>query len=176
MRMMSCKNKCSAGITITSDASGSWGCGAFACSGEWFQLYWPALWSGVHITVKELVPIVIACAVWGKNWQGKTVRFRCDNAAVVAIINSGRSKEPTVIHLMRCLSFFLAHFNVFIFSEHLPGKQNEAADSLSRDKVGSFFVQVPGAHKEARTSSHSPTTRLDLNKLLRSVKAAQSAF
>ena len=75
--------------TITSDASGRWGCGAFTDSGEWFQFRWPAEWEGVHITSKELLPIVAACAVWGHLWQGCTVRCLCDNAAVVAIVHRG---------------------------------------------------------------------------------------
>ena len=53
--------------TITSDASGRWGCGAFTDRGEWFQFRWPAEWSSVHITAKELLPIVVACAVWGNS-------------------------------------------------------------------------------------------------------------
>ncbi len=57
-----------AGATVTSDASGGWGCGAFC---KWFMLQW--LESGI-ITVKELVPIVIAAAVWGSEWKGKTVK------------------------------------------------------------------------------------------------------
>lgn len=49
---------------ITSDASGSWGCGA-TYANLWFQVEWPAEWSSVSITPKELVPIVIATALWG---------------------------------------------------------------------------------------------------------------
>ena len=49
--------------TLTSDASGNWGCGAYSSEGEWFQLKWPEAWSEVHITVKELLPIVIAVAL-----------------------------------------------------------------------------------------------------------------
>ena len=49
--------------TLTTDASGSWGCGAFTSSGQWFQFAWPEVWKGVHITVKELLLIVVACAV-----------------------------------------------------------------------------------------------------------------
>ena len=40
--------------TVTSDASGRWGCGAFTHSGEWFQFQWHKAWEHVHITVKEL--------------------------------------------------------------------------------------------------------------------------
>ena len=52
-------------MVLISDASGSWGCGAFACTGQWFQLKLPESWHDVHITVKELLPIVLAAAVWG---------------------------------------------------------------------------------------------------------------
>ena len=99
--------------TITSDASGRWGCGAFTEDGEWFQFCWPASWADVHITAKELLPIVVACAVWGHNWRGATVRCLCDNAAVVAIVRSGTSKDPLVMHLIRCLFSLLPRINCY---------------------------------------------------------------
>ena len=36
-------------VLLTSDASGSWGCGAYLVSGEWFQLELPSSWDDVHI-------------------------------------------------------------------------------------------------------------------------------
>ena len=104
---------------LTSDASGGWGCGAFTSKGEWFQLQWPESWASVHITVKELAPIVVACAIWGPGWRGKTVRCLCDNAAVVAILRSGTAKHPLVMHLMRCLSFFVAFDQLYLDARHL---------------------------------------------------------
>ena len=59
-------------ITLTSDASGNWGCGAYVGS-HWFMLPWMGRVQGAHITVKELVPIVIAAMMWGKEWKGETV-------------------------------------------------------------------------------------------------------
>ena len=88
-----------------------------------FQLLWPSSWTALHLTVKELAPIVMACAVWGKRWQGRSIRCICDNAAVVSIINSGSSRDATVMHLMRCLFFFQAVFSLSIHAVHLPGKQ-----------------------------------------------------
>ncbi len=79
-------------VVLTSDASGSWGCGAYTSTGRWFQLRLPSSWSDIHITAKELLPIVLATALWGRYWQGSSVTCRCDNMAVVAIVNSGRSK------------------------------------------------------------------------------------
>ena len=97
-------------------ASGSWGCGAFTSSGEWFQFVWLDSWSSVVITVKELFPIVNGLALWGKQWHGKTInwKWKCDNAAAVAIVNSGKSKDDRAMHLMRSLLFFLAHYNAFV--------------------------------------------------------------
>ena len=51
-------------MTLHTDASGTWGCGALLYP-QWFQLQWPEAWSSVAIMIKELVPIVLACAVWG---------------------------------------------------------------------------------------------------------------
>ena len=57
-------------VVITSDASGSWGCGAYLSSGKWFQLELPSSWDSIHITMKELLPIVIGAAVWGSMERG----------------------------------------------------------------------------------------------------------
>jgi len=48
---------------MTSDTSGSWGCGAYTLAGEWFQLELSESWVGVNITVKDRLPIVIEVAV-----------------------------------------------------------------------------------------------------------------
>ena len=93
---------------LTSDASGGWGCGAFAVPGEWLQVRWPESWKSIHITVKELLPIVIACALWGASWQGHTVECLCENTEVAPIVRSGTSKHPLAMHLFRCLSCLLS--------------------------------------------------------------------
>ena len=134
--------------TVTSDASGSWGCGAFSSTGEWFQLQWPGSWEKLHITIKELLPVVVSIAMWGSKWQGKMVRCRCDNAAVVAILNSGSSKDDRAMHLLRSLFLFIASYDVSIFAEHIAGVENKAADALSRGNHQSFLSQVPAARQE----------------------------
>ena len=85
-------------VTLTSDASGTWGCGAYVGK-HWSRLPWIGVILEAHITVKELVPIVIAALMWGQEWKGMLVRVRCDNAAVVAIVNSGSSRNSQAMHL-----------------------------------------------------------------------------
>ena len=103
-------------------------------------------WSSVHITVKELAPIVVACALWGNRWKGATVLCRCDNAAVVSIVNSGSSKDALAMHLMRSL-FFIATVNgISLYAQHIPGKHKTAADTLSCNHHPLFHQQVPLAN------------------------------
>ena len=82
--------------------SGSWGCGAF-WGPHWFQWQWEGRASDWTIAPKELLPIVCSLAIWGKHWSGSRVECRCDNAAVVAVVNSGKAKDSTLLHLLRCL-------------------------------------------------------------------------
>ena len=142
--MMTVVNKANPHCTVTSDASGKWGCGAF-CGPCWFQLRWTGPIAESHITVKELVPIVLAAAVWGRLWVGKTILARCDNAAMVAIINQGNSKEPECMHLMRCLSFIAAQFSFNMVASHIKGTENDLADAISRNNLGYFFSRYPQA-------------------------------
>ena len=134
--------------TLTSDASGLWGCGAFTDNGRWFQIQWPDEQRSVHITMKELLPIVLACAVWGHRWRGLTVRCLCDNAAVVAILKSGTSRHGLVMHLMRCLIFFIARHQLCLAPEHLASYLNTVADSLSRGNLPLFLQLVPRSSQQ----------------------------
>ena len=78
---------------VVSDASGRWGCGAYYAK-EWFQLSWVGSeMEEATIMVKELVPILVAVALWGKLWSGTSVMCRCDNQAVVAVITSRTSHD-----------------------------------------------------------------------------------
>ncbi len=91
------------------------------------------------ITAKELLPIVVAVAVWGKAWQGKAMVVRCDNMAVVAIVNSGSSREAEAMHLRRCLAFLEAKWAIQLWAEHVKGVDNEVADALSRNRRDLVF-------------------------------------
>ena len=105
-------------IVITSDVSRSWGCGAF-WQQKWFQCSWHVSWEIVDILAKELLPIVIAPAIWSKAWEGCTLLCCCSNVAVVAFINAGYCKHETAMRLLRCLFFIAAHFNFDLFGRYI---------------------------------------------------------
>ena len=133
----------STSIEVSSDASGTFGCGAFENTSSWFQLQWPESWQSVHITAKELIPIVIAAAVWGGQWSRKRICFRCDNMAVVDLLKSNTSQDRLLMHLLRCLAFYSAYFRFQCVAVHVPGIHNTAADALSRNNMSLFASLVP---------------------------------
>ena len=51
-------------VEVFSDASGSFGYGGIWAAQGWFQVQWQESWLAIDITAKELLPIVIASALW----------------------------------------------------------------------------------------------------------------
>ena len=53
-------------------------------------------------------------------------------------INKGSAKAPIVTHLLRCLWFFCAYFNITLTASHIHGVANTLADQLSRNRMVDF--------------------------------------
>ena len=130
--------------TVTSDASGSWGCGAFS-GPEWFHLPWTGMLADSHISIKELTPVVIAVTIWGKTWRSHTVQVLSDNSATLAAINNQTSSISESAHLLRCLAFLTAHYQCELVAKHIPGRHNTLADALSRNNLMLFRYLHPQA-------------------------------
>ena len=56
--------------------------------------------STLHITVKEMAPIIVAAITWGHNWKDVQVGAYCDNIAVVTALNSRSCKN--IFAICRC--------------------------------------------------------------------------
>ena len=130
-------------VHVFSDASGVFGCGAFDTQRGWFKFQWRSEWADRSIAVKEMVPVVVAAALWGRAWEGRRVCFHSDNLAVVMVLTKRSAKDRHLLALLRCL-FFLASFHKFQYSAvHVPGVYNTAADALSRSSITDFSPFVP---------------------------------
>ena len=129
--------------SFETDASGSWGAGA-VWNHHWFQLAWESdAEKQQNIATLELVPIVVSAAVWGKQWQGQSILCRCDNLAVVHAIGNRSCRDPSLMHLLRTLFFFEAHYHFALCAEHIAGVDNILADDLSRNNLSSFVQRCP---------------------------------
>ena len=116
-------------------------------------MQWPEDWRETNIAAKELVPVVIAAAVWGALWRGQHIRFHSDNMAVVAIMSSGTAGTPLLMHLLRCFSFYSAYYGFHHSCVHIPGVLNVAADALSRNNLSLFLSLAPQVPQSTIPSS-----------------------
>ena len=128
---------------VYSDASGSFGCGAFDVERGWFQFQWPDGWADRCIASKEMIPIIVAAALWGKLWSGKHICFHSDNMAVDAVLTKRSAKDDHLLGLLRCLFFYASYYKFHYSALHIPGIHNTAEDALSRTVINDFSSFVP---------------------------------
>ena len=96
------------------DTSGSWAAGAWHQQ-AWFQVCWNKRAHVLSIAAKEMIPIILACHMWGSTWSSCRVLCHCDNQVVVTCLCSHTSQDEDLMHLLRCLAFVEAKHTVFSF-------------------------------------------------------------
>ena len=135
------RDNCNIAIT-----SSTWGCGALH-EDKWFQLRWPETIQEAHITIKELVPVGLGLGLGLAlgHWKGKNVMSYCNNAAVVAIVNQGDSKEQEAMYPLHCLEFLKAKHQFLLYASHISGVNNDLANALSRNNLHYFMLHFPQA-------------------------------
>ena len=75
-----------------------------------YALVSAAMADHVDSPVKELVPIVIGTAIWGRLWHRGHVCFYTDNMAVVVILCKKSAQDPLAHQLLRRFFFiFMVH-------------------------------------------------------------------
>ena len=151
-----------ADFELSSDISGKLGFGVYN-NGAWFCRAWLPIQQPLGMAYKELFPIVLACHIWDQSWANKRIKFWCDNQSVVHILKSGTSKDEKMMHLVRTLFLVPAKFNFRVYAEHLPGKTNKIADSLSCFNLQELFHLVPDAHPTPVDLPESLLARLTCN-------------
>ena len=83
-----------------------------------------------------------AAVTWGHQWQGKWVKFMCDNQAIV---HAWQGQSPCLMNLIRNLLMFAAQHHFTITMQHFPGKTNSLADGISHKQFTKFFSLAPQA-------------------------------
>ena len=80
----------------------------------------------------EMLNIVIALRTWAKDWQHARIVLYCDNLAVVHVVETNRTKDTFLALCLRNIWLLPALNDVDIELKHIPGKNNQKADALSR--------------------------------------------
>ena len=53
----------------------------------------PRGFRGYSIVQLEILNIVVALKIWALLWKDQTIEIKCDNMAVVAVLNTGRARD-----------------------------------------------------------------------------------
>lgn len=86
----------------------------------------------VSIVHLEMLNVFIALQVWAKHFTNHTVVIHCDNAAVVSVLNSHKTRDMYLLACCRNIWLLLAQYNIRLVAVHVPGSDNIIADALSR--------------------------------------------
>ena len=55
-----------------------------------------------------MLNILVALRVWAKQWASKKILLKCDNQAVVSVLNSGKTQDLTLAAMARNINMLLA--------------------------------------------------------------------
>ena len=95
----------------------------------------------------EMLNILVAIRVWGQQWKSQKILIKCENQAVVSVLNAGKSSDRILSALARNFLFFCAKHDINLRLIHVLGKNNVVVDILSRwyeknTKHDIFFQKV----------------------------------
>ena len=88
--------------------------------------------NSLSITHLEMWNVLVALRIWGPKWASTNVKIKCDNQAVVSVINSGATKDQVLATMCRNVWLETAKNDINLILVHIPGKLNTCADLLSR--------------------------------------------
>ena len=85
----------------------------------------------------EMWNVLLEFRLWGHMWKRKQIGVKCDNQAVVSVINTGITRNNGLGALVRNIWFETALWDIKLKVVHIRGKDNSCADlliSLAHDR------------------------------------------
>ena len=108
------------------------------CGGIWKGCYFHAefpesiIEQKFHISVLEILLIIICLKLWIKNFKGQRIVVFCDCYNVCQMINSGKSRSEILQDVLKEICYLAACNECELRAQHLASKENRISDILSR--------------------------------------------
>ena len=112
---------------------------------DWFAGRWSPLQIPLSTGLQRTLSDFFGSFPVGHQWSAKRVEFSSDNAAVVKLLQSSRSRDSNLMVLLCHLSLLAARPSFAFTACHIPGKSNAIADAISRFQFQRFHDQAPYA-------------------------------
>ena len=85
-----------------------------------------------NITHLEMLNVLVTLRSWARFWVHSTVRFHCDNRAVVQVVSSGKTNDEFLSTCIRSIWLVTGENDIKLQIQHIQGQEDIIADSLSR--------------------------------------------
>ena len=118
-----------------------------ACGGFWMGHFYHARFpssfsnSKFHITVLEMIALIICLKLWGRYFRGKRIIVFSDSNSACLVVNNGKAKCPVLQECLREICYIAAIYEFEIRLQHLDSQSNRIADHLSRFHLGEWHRQ-----------------------------------
>ena len=80
----------------------------------------------------KMFNVVMALKMWGRQWAGSHILFFCDNAGVVQVVDTGKTRDPLLATCLRNIWMITAIHDIKVSIKHIAGCKNVTSDLLSR--------------------------------------------
>ena len=81
-----------------------------------------------------MLNILVALHIFGEFWHGHRIGVKCDNLAVVQVLQTGKTRDPFLGACARNIWMESAKTDIDLMYSHIQGSKNMVADLLSRWK------------------------------------------
>ena len=94
-----------------------------------------------------MINILVTLRIFVRLWHRKHVLIKCDNDAVVQVLQTGKTRDPFLATVARNIWFESAIGDVSLSYVHIRGKDNKVANTLSRwvgsqDQIACLFSEI----------------------------------
>ncbi len=116
------------------------------CGNAWtiFEFTGKYLWMTKKLIAwREMFSVVLLVCTFGHSLHNQSVTMFVDNMGMVQCINSGKSKDPAIMGLIRALYYYTSIYHVNHKSVQLYSVDNGSADALSRLQLWWFQALNP---------------------------------
>ena len=97
-----------------------------------YSLQIPKGFNNYTIVHLEILNVVVALKLWGSLWKNQAIELKCDNMAVVEVLNTGKARDQMLATSARNIWLLTSMYNIDLVVTHIPGVTNVVADLLSR--------------------------------------------
>ena len=146
--------------TIKSDGSGTGRWGFFATNDSHYGVI---VWGGlpphanIHVPYVEMFAVYIATLMFAPSYTGLLIKFGVDSAPVCDAINTGTSRDPYLLCLLRAMAAVQCIYRFDVCAPHCTRSCNGLADCATRHaNIQEFHPHLRSEGFEPRACADTP--------------------